>query len=172
VPSYGPHKIARAFHHALATTTPISNPTATAETHLLSPTQPFDIQPRPTSEIATSPNGQQAPAKPQDVVDRRTSIDTAVIRPTDGGMRVLLVEDNEINMKLLVAYMRKLKLNHTTAINGLEALNAYKEAQGAFDVIFMGTYLTPSYFWFPLSSSSSLLKSMEKQPNQRFGDFL
>lgn len=41
-------------------------------------------------------------------------------------------------MKLLVAYMRKLKLNHTTAINGLEALNTYKEAAGAFDVIFMG----------------------------------
>jgi CheY-like chemotaxis protein len=53
-------------------------------------------------------------------------------------MRVLLVEDNEINMKLLVAYMRKLKLNHATAINGLEALNTYKEANGAFDVIFMG----------------------------------
>lgn len=60
-----------------------------------------------------------------------------------GGMRVLLVEDNEINMKLLVAYMRKLKLNHTTAINGLEALNAYKEANGCFDVIFMGQSTNP-----------------------------
>jgi len=53
------------------------------------------------------------------------------------GMRILLVEDNEINLKLLVAYMRKLKLNHATAINGLEALNTYKEAKGSFDVIFM-----------------------------------
>jgi hypothetical protein len=41
-------------------------------------------------------------------------------------------------MKLLVAYMRKLKLNHTTAINGLEALLTYKEAKGNFDVVFMG----------------------------------
>jgi PleD family two-component response regulator len=55
-----------------------------------------------------------------------------------GEMRVLLVEDNEINLKLLVAYMRKLKLDHATAINGLEALNVYKEANGQFDVIFMG----------------------------------
>lgn len=57
------------------------------------------------------------------------------------GMKVLLVEDNEINLKLLVAYMRKLKLDHKTAVNGLEAVNAYKEAHHAaqrFDVIFMG----------------------------------
>ena len=71
------------------------------------------------------------------IFDRRGSIVTEVIEPDDG-MRVLLVEDNEINLKLLVAYMRKLKLNHATAINGLEALNAYKEAHGRFDVIFMG----------------------------------
>lgn len=51
---------------------------------------------------------------------------------------MLLVEDNEINLKLLVAYMKKLKLPHTTAINGLEALNAYKDCDGRFDVIFMG----------------------------------
>jgi hypothetical protein len=56
-----------------------------------------------------------------------------------GAMRVLLVEDNEINLKLLVAYMRKLKLDHATAINGLEAFNVYKEAHGQFDVIFMGS---------------------------------
>jgi hypothetical protein len=80
--------------------------------------------------------------------DRRASIDTSIMQP--GGMRVLLVEDNEINMKLLVAYMRKLKLNHSTAINGLEALNAYKEAKGGFDVIFMGS--SPL---FPLASPLS-----------------
>jgi CheY-like chemotaxis protein len=53
-------------------------------------------------------------------------------------MHILLVEDNEINLKLLVAYMRKLNLYHATAMNGLEALNTYKEAGGQFDVIFMG----------------------------------
>lgn len=53
-------------------------------------------------------------------------------------MRVLLVEDNEINLKLLVATMRKLKLDHVTATNGLEAFNSYKDCDGKFDVIFMG----------------------------------
>jgi hypothetical protein len=56
------------------------------------------------------------------------------------GLRVLLVEDNEINLKLLVAYMRKLKLAHATAGNGLEALNAYKSHDGRHDVIFMGNF--------------------------------
>ena len=53
------------------------------------------------------------------------------------GLRVLLVEDNEINLKLLVAYMRKLKLDHSTATNGLEALDTYKDSDGKYDVIFM-----------------------------------
>ena len=55
------------------------------------------------------------------------------------GLRVLLVEDNEINLKLLIATMRKLKLEHATATNGLEAFNSYKEKHGKFDVVFMGT---------------------------------
>lgn len=52
-------------------------------------------------------------------------------------LHVLLVEDNEINLRLLIATMHKLKLRHVTAMNGLEALNAYKKYSGQFDVIFM-----------------------------------
>ena len=84
-------------------------------------------------------------------VDRQASLDKKVsggpIVKDPDGMRVLLVEDNEINLKLLVAYMRKLKLNHATACNGLEAVNAYKDAHEEkkhFDVIFMGKSPTHS----------------------------
>jgi PleD family two-component response regulator len=59
------------------------------------------------------------------------------------GLRVLLVEDNEINLKLLIATMRKLNLEHATATNGLEAFNSYKEKHGKFDVVFMGTPSLP-----------------------------
>ena len=62
----------------------------------------------------------------------------------DKGLRVLLVEDNEINLKLLIATMRKLKLDHATAVNGLEAFNSYKDCEGKFDVIFMGALLFPN----------------------------
>lgn len=77
------------------------------------------------------------------VSEKQTFINTTVpmIDPISKlkstGLRVLLVEDNEINLKLLVAYMRKLKLEHTTATNGLEALDTYKECEGKYDVIFM-----------------------------------
>ncbi|RFU31539.1 hypothetical protein B7463_g4830, partial [Scytalidium lignicola] len=61
------------------------------------------------------------------------------IVPTDKHQirRALLVEDNEINLKLLVIYMKKLKIDHVTAMNGLEALNSYKNANGQFDIILM-----------------------------------
>ncbi|VCU39914.1 Bgt-4141 [Blumeria graminis f. sp. tritici] len=52
-------------------------------------------------------------------------------------IRVLLVEDNKINLRLLVATMKKLKTAYATATNGLEALNTYKEYTGKFDAIFM-----------------------------------
>jgi hypothetical protein len=129
---------------------------ATVDAPSMDPKTAIPIQLQSSSELASGTSiDQQGTSRSRDVVDRRTSIDTSVIQP--GGMRVLLVEDNEINMKLLVAYMRKLKLNHTTAINGLEALNAYKEAQGAFDVIFMGMWpflLSDRNFFFAIAFGS------------------
>lgn len=35
-------------------------------------------------------------------------------------------KDNEINLRLLVRYMRKLGVDYVTAVNGLEALNIYR----------------------------------------------
>ncbi|KAM3082160.1 hypothetical protein ACMFMG_004608 [Clarireedia jacksonii] len=50
---------------------------------------------------------------------------------------VLLVEDNIINLKLLVHGMKKAKEEHTTASNGLEAFEKYKEAPETVKVILM-----------------------------------
>ena len=41
---------------------------------------------------------------------------------------VLLVDDNDVNLKLLVAFVRKAKLSYETAHDGLQALELYKEA--------------------------------------------
>ncbi|KAI9744165.1 MAG: hypothetical protein M1818_002317 [Claussenomyces sp. TS43310] len=51
--------------------------------------------------------------------------------------RILLVEDNKINLTVLVMFMRKLNHSFATAENGLEALEAYKTALTRFDVILM-----------------------------------
>ncbi|KAM0540098.1 hypothetical protein ACHAO7_011519 [Fusarium culmorum] len=49
----------------------------------------------------------------------------------------LLVEDNPINLKILICFMNKLKQPYGTAINGKEAIAAYKETPGRFLYIMM-----------------------------------
>ncbi|MCJ1397464.1 hypothetical protein MMC11_000657 [Xylographa trunciseda] len=51
--------------------------------------------------------------------------------------QVLLVEDNAINLKLLVTYMKRIHCDCTTASDGLQALQAYKQNMGHFDLVFM-----------------------------------
>lgn len=76
---------------------PIPNPAIPTDAQPPTPTPPLVVQPRLTSEDIPGVSPQsEAPAPKRDVLNRRTSIDTAVIRPTEGGMRVLLVEDNEV----------------------------------------------------------------------------
>ncbi|KAF5589626.1 peroxide stress-activated histidine kinase mak2 [Fusarium pseudocircinatum] len=49
----------------------------------------------------------------------------------------LLVEDNPINLKMLTHFMRKLQKPCRTAVNGQEAVNAYKETPGQFKCVLM-----------------------------------
>lgn len=50
---------------------------------------------------------------------------------------ILLVDDNAINLKLLVTFMKKIKLPYAEAVNGLDALNKFKEAHQPFDFVLM-----------------------------------
>ncbi|KAF2268653.1 hypothetical protein CC78DRAFT_540513 [Lojkania enalia] len=45
--------------------------------------------------------------------------------------RVLLVDDNAINLKLLVVFAKRQNILYSEAVNGLEALNTFKEASVA-----------------------------------------
>lgn len=51
---------------------------------------------------------------------------------------VLLVEDNDINLKLLVAYMKKLGCKYLTARNGQEALDCFMQHTADIAIILMG----------------------------------
>lgn len=51
---------------------------------------------------------------------------------------VLIVDDNEINVRILEAYMEKLGYDYAVAQNGLEALEAFKANPGRFKIILMG----------------------------------
>lgn len=50
---------------------------------------------------------------------------------------VLAVDDNPINLRLLVTFMKKIKLPYTEAVNGLEAYNKFKEADIPYDYVLM-----------------------------------
>lgn len=50
---------------------------------------------------------------------------------------VLLVEDNAINLKLLIACVKKMKHDYLTATNGAEAVDVYASFTGKIPLIFM-----------------------------------
>lgn len=50
--------------------------------------------------------------------------------------------------------MRKNKFHYAEALNGLEALNTYKAAAGAFDFVLMGTSLLLGFTLSKLTQSS------------------
>jgi hypothetical protein len=125
----------------------------TSETHDFAPIAPLQTISLPHIEPILIPK--TAEERKEEISEVRepptpvTASTPIVTVHQEDGMRVLLVEDNEINLKLLVATMRKLKLDHVTATNGLEALNSYKDCGGKFDVIFMGMS-SPAPNSFPL----------------------
>lgn len=51
--------------------------------------------------------------------------------------KMLLVEDNPVNMMLLATYMKKNGWEYETAVNGLDALQSFSSRPRGFDVIFM-----------------------------------
>jgi CheY-like chemotaxis protein len=60
---------------------------------------------------------------------------TAVERATDGGLRILIAEDNTVNLRVVCAQLKKLGHRFDTAANGQEALVALQKA--VYDVILM-----------------------------------
>ncbi|KAL2839368.1 hypothetical protein BJY01DRAFT_28611 [Aspergillus pseudoustus] len=52
-------------------------------------------------------------------------------------LHLLIVDDNEINLKILATFARKIGCTYDTATDGLIALNKYKESRKAYDLILM-----------------------------------
>lgn len=59
----------------------------------------------------------------------------APVEPLQGGLRVLLADDNDMSLRVTERMLRKLGCAVTTALNGKEALEAYFRED--FDLIFM-----------------------------------
>lgn len=50
---------------------------------------------------------------------------------------ILLVDDNKINLRILMSYMKRLKRRYKTATNGLEALETFAASPSSFSCILM-----------------------------------
>lgn len=102
--------------------------------------------------------GQQSSAPKQDTEDTTT------------GKSVLLVDDNNLNLQLLVAYTKKGGYDYRTGMNGIEAVETYKTEPGLFGAVVIGLF---SLFRFPflaliLTSQISLCPSwMDSKPPDR-----
>ncbi|KAF2143384.1 uncharacterized protein K452DRAFT_317537 [Aplosporella prunicola CBS 121167] len=53
-------------------------------------------------------------------------------------LRVLVVDDNDINLTLMTAFMKKHNFAYQKATNGLQAVESYEAANGEFDYVPMG----------------------------------
>jgi signal transduction histidine kinase len=75
-----------------------------------------------------------------------SSTETAELPPKPSTPRVLVVEDNKINLNLMLAFLKKRKLDTLhSAENGKLAVDAFKKAPQGYDIIFMGKLLYRSH---------------------------
>lgn len=80
--------------------------------------------------------------------------------PDDSGPSVLLVDDNDLNLQLLVAYTKKSNYEYMTARNGAEAIHIYKAHPDSFRVIILGLCHALPYFYPLLQALTELDISM------------
>ncbi|BCS27055.1 uncharacterized protein APUU_60103A [Aspergillus puulaauensis] len=98
-----------------------------------------------SSQVSKNPPEQ---LRPREKIDK-SRISTPVVGSTitdSGGtpqpqqsssVSVLLVDDNNINLKILIAFMKKLKCDYTVAQNGQEALEVFQANASKIGVILM-----------------------------------
>ncbi|MGM9583444.1 MAG: ATP-binding protein [Phascolarctobacterium sp.] len=82
------------------------------------------------------------------------------------GMRVLLVEDNDLNAEIATIQLEKQGLAVTRAVNGQEALEFFRELpQGSFDVILMDIMM-------PLMNGYEATKAIRSLPERPDGKLI
>ncbi|KAK8023749.1 hypothetical protein PG993_011815 [Apiospora rasikravindrae] len=102
--------------------------TSEAESH-----RPQETSDCPTGAMLCPLRPALPPASPS-----RPSTPSSQSGPTStSATEFLLVDDNPINLRILCAYMKKLNRAFTTAVDGMEAVEAFKANPGRFTCILM-----------------------------------
>ena len=71
------------------------------------------------------------------IARKSNDIESSKDCPNLFGIKVLLVEDNEINQEVASIFLKKANIEVDIANNGLEAVNMHKENQNKYDLILM-----------------------------------
>jgi signal transduction histidine kinase/CheY-like chemotaxis protein len=135
---FGPHKLATAIYDSLSLNDVLP---AALETNGGAPKRASLKRSYSTMSTTMSPSrllGSQLP--PIQMQCMPESRGTADIVAASSMPSLLLVDDNEINLKIIATYIQKLPCRFKTASNGLEAVERYQEAyeEGTpFDVVLM-----------------------------------
>ncbi|KZF25695.1 hypothetical protein L228DRAFT_280918 [Xylona heveae TC161] len=95
--------------------------------------------PNPSNEAAPI-SSKAGPDQGGRLMDNERTQNSQVPKPpeiSNPAITVLVVDDNEINARILTTYMKKLGCNYMVAYNGLEAFEAFKAEPARFSVILM-----------------------------------
>ncbi|KAL8939189.1 MAG: hypothetical protein Q9211_002855 [Gyalolechia sp. 1 TL-2023] len=116
---------------------------APAPPPLPSPQIPSEGQPH-TDHTATpprvaSPRPSKVFKKSKKALNPSSTLPTGLLEGAVPPINVLIVEDNIINLKLLEAFMKRLKVRWHTAMNGREAVNKWR--RGGFHLVLMDIQL-------------------------------
>lgn len=120
----------KAHTNAIPVAPPLPNPTLPTETapHRATTPSPRAASPRPKVS-------RRRPKKPSDGPQLPAGLLDGAVPP----INVLIVEDNIINLKLLEAFLKRLKVRWKTAMNGREAVTKWRG--GGFHLVLMDIQL-------------------------------
>jgi len=108
------------------------------------PNERMKISKRPMTDAMGSPEKEDPKSDLDDQLENLPSIVegappfTAARSTVSDDLSVLLVDDNQINLQILVAYVKKEGWNFVTATNGLEAVEAFQAHSGRFAAVIIG----------------------------------
>ncbi|GAM83827.1 hypothetical protein ANO11243_018170 [Dothideomycetidae sp. 11243] len=144
-PPFGPSKLARVIAAAISVP---KNPTG-SETNwrggnCRGPATSSDSLMRSTMTSPRRPTTLKSPSVPLRRADKK----------------LLLVEDNDLNMRLLVAWARKLNLPFEQALNGLEAVQAYTADPTSFSLVLMDVSM-------PIMNGLTATREIRKYENEK-----
>ncbi|EON98187.1 putative response regulator receiver domain-containing protein [Phaeoacremonium minimum UCRPA7] len=131
-----PASIASTANHDHSNTAPVPPPLPTppapdaAAIQRVATPPPRVASPRPTGTVRTKKSKKTA---------EPPSLPPGMLNGTVPPINVLIVEDNIINLKLLEAFVKRLKVRWQTAMNGREAVNKWRT--GGFHLVLMDIQL-------------------------------